>query len=91
MDMHPKLSISLKYCVKSIADQCLSMRLISTDSYDAITMKQDLNDSDRARILLSNIRRYISLKKETLLDFISALTKVGGLDDLVHEILEYSK
>ena len=86
--MYPKLIISLKYCVKSV---CLNMRWISTDSYDAITMKQDLNDSDRARILLSNIRSNMSLKKETLLDFISALTKVGGLDDLVHEILELSK
>ena len=86
MNMYPELVISLKSCVKSVADQCLCMELISTDTYDMIIMKPDLIDSDRARILLSNIRSNISLKTETLGNFLSALLNVGGLDNLVQEI-----
>ena len=86
MSVYPDLVVTVKPCVDSVADHCLSVGLISVEAYDDIIQRHDLIDSDKARILLSHIRYAVSQKPESLLCFITVLNNVGGCEELVHKL-----
>ena len=86
MRMFPDLIVAVKPCVHSVADHCLSVGLISKETYDTIIQRHDLIDSHKARILLSNIRDAVSQKPKSLRCFITVLNNVGGCEDMVHKL-----
>ena len=85
MKFYPDLVSALKPCVKSVADYCISVGLISEDTYDNI-IQRDLSDKDKARILLSNIRTTISSNAKAFDDFITVMEKVDACKSLVEKM-----
>ena len=90
MSVYADLVGTVKSCVLSVADRCLSVGLISKDAYDTIIQRRDLIDSDKARILLSHIGDAVSQKPESLQCFITVLNDVGGCEELVHKLQNVS-
>ena len=86
MSVYADLVVTVKPCVHSVADHCLSVGLISEEAYDIIIQRHDLLDTDKARILLSHIRDAVSQKPESLLCFITVLNNVGDCEELVHKL-----
>ena len=86
MSVYADLIVAVKPCVQSVADLCLSVGLLSEEVYDTIIQRNDLIDSHKARILLSNIRDAISQKPECLRRFITVLHNVGSCEGLVHRL-----
>ena len=72
--------------INTVADHCLSTGLISKDTYNTIIRRNDLVDSDKSRILLSDIQDVISRRAESLQDFIAVLNKIGGFEHLLHKL-----
>ena len=85
MSVYADLVVAVKPCVHSVADHCLSVGLISEETYDTI-IQRDLIDSHKARILLRNIQVAVSQKPESLQCFITVLNNVGGCEELVHKL-----
>ena len=85
MRFYPDMVATLNPCVKSIADYCISVGLISEDTYDNI-IQRDLSDKDKARILLSNIRTTISSNAKAFDDFITVMEKVDACKNLVERM-----
>ena len=85
MRFYPDLISVLSPCVKSVADYCISVGLISEDTYDNI-IQRDLSDKDKARILLSNIRTTISGNANAYEDFITVMEKADACKCLVERM-----
>ena len=90
MSVYTDLVGTVKPCVHSVADHCLSVGLISVEAYDTIIQRHDLIDHDKARILLSHIRDAVSQKPESLQCFITVLNNVGYCEELVHKLQNVS-
>ena len=86
MSVFADLVVTVKPCVHSVADHCLSEGLISVEAYYTINNLHNLIDSDKARILLRHIQDAVSQKPESLLCFITVLNNVGGCEELVHKL-----
>ena len=85
MRFYPDLVSALSPCVKSVADYCISIGLISEETYDSI-IQRDLIDKDKARILLSNIRTTISSNAKAFNDFIRVMEKVDACKSLLERM-----
>ena len=80
--MFAKLVEGLKSDIHTVADCCLSVGLISSETYDSIT-ECNSTGADKTRLLLRNIGNAISLNSTSLHLFTSVLNDVGGHEDLV--------
>ena len=80
--MFAKLVEGLKSDIHTVADHCLSVGLISTETYDTIT-ECNSTRADKTRLLLRNIGNAISLDSTSLHLFTSVLNDVGSHEDLV--------
>ena len=72
MDMLPLLVETLQFSVGSVADLCVSSKLISTETYDTIS-ETNATSAEKTRVLLRNVIRNISLNKSHLEDFVAVL------------------
>ncbi len=80
-----KLVADLSSNVKTMSDQCLSVGLISMETYEEIHQR-DLTGSDRSRILLSAVGRSISRDENCIHLFTSVLEDAGGHDNFVDQL-----
>ena len=85
MRFYPDLVSALMPCVNSVSDYCISVGLISEDTYDNI-IQLDLTNKDKARILLSNIRTTLSSNAKAYDDFIIVIEKVDACKYLVERM-----
>ena len=80
--MFAKLVEGLKSDIHTVADHCLSVGLISSETYDSIT-ECNSSRADKTRLLLRSVSNAISLDSTSLHLFTSVLNDVGGHEDLV--------
>ncbi len=74
--MYPDLVLTVKYCVMTVADHCLSIGLISPDMYDQLLQRQNWMDEEKTRNLLSSIRTVLSTRPTALKEFVTVLSQV---------------
>ena len=80
--MFARLVEGLKSDIHTVADNCLSVELISSETYDTIT-ECNSTRADKTRLLLRSISNAISFDSRSLHLFTSVLNDVGGHEDLV--------
>ena len=86
MSVYPDLVLSVKPCVLTVADHCVSRRLISEDVYDQIIKRGDWIDTDKARCLLSNVRTLLSATPQALEEFVSVLFEIEDCKSVAEKI-----
>ena len=86
LSVYPDLIHSVKPCVLAVADHCLSDGLISHNIYEKIYKRDDWIDTDKARVLLDNIRTVLSVTPLALNKFVSVLFKVGDCKFVAEKI-----
>ncbi len=82
--MYPELVDTVKPCVMSVADHCFSSGLISQYIYEQLTQRVDWINTDKARILLNNIRSFLSAKPTALKEFVTVLFQI----EYCHQVAE---
>ncbi len=76
LSVYPDLVLSVKPCVMTVADHCYSKGFLSQYIYDQLIQRVDWIDTDKARILLSNIRTVLLSTPDVLTEFTTILSKV---------------
>ena len=75
----------LQNCIGSVADGCISDRLISDDTYAAM-LELNMTNADKTRKLLMNVKQTISMNSEAFMKFLEVLEKVGECSQLVDDL-----
>ena len=83
--MLPLLVETLQFSIGSMADHCLSSKLISEETYDTITAT-DATNKEKARVLLHNVISNISLSTSRLEDFVAVLEAINDCQFLVEKL-----
>ncbi len=78
LSVYPDLVLTVTPCVMTVADHCYSIGLISQYTYDQLIQRVDWIDTDKARILLSNIRTVLLSTPGVLTEFVTILSRVVG-------------
>ncbi len=83
--VYPDLVLSVKHCVMTVADHCYSIGLITEDTHDEL-VSSVLNDKHKARILLGNVRTFLSSRPSALKEFVTILFQTGECNDVADKI-----
>ncbi len=78
LSVYPDLVLSVTPCVRTVADHCYGIGLISQYTYDQLIQRVDWIDTDKARVLLSCIRTVLLSTPGVLTEFVTILSRVVG-------------
>ncbi len=86
LSVYPDLVFSVTPCVMTVADHCYSKRLVSQYTYDQLIQRVDWIDTDKARILLSSIRKVLLSTPGVLTEFVTVLSQVDDCKQVADKI-----
>ncbi len=78
LSVYPDLVLLVTPCVRTVADHCYGIELISQYTYDQLIQRVDWVDTDKARVLLSCIRTVLLSTPGVLTEFVRILSRVVG-------------
>ena len=85
LTMVPKLVKALQFCILSVADGCVSKRLVSKATYQSL-LEPNLTKDNKTRMLVVNVEHTIAQQEGAWNEFLAVLKSVGGCDNLVKEM-----